>query len=287
MPNTVSHDYKGWVVLKKTAGNGPGAVGTQYLIPTLVFEANNPVNTSYPVLINSAVSIVNGVIGKRTPNVTISTVMKGTSITANLLLSLLTAVDAFGDTDQYSIAVYDGLNLRIFDECRCAGVVISASAIGGAIMVQMSFLARYGDSQAPYTTVFATPSIDAGYLSPVSQVGLAGTADLATGFQVSLLRAQGYLAYFDQTIFMSGIASGMLTGTLALVQSPRASTVPNSSFILQLGVAGAGIQIQSYVNLDSFKRDHTPALGSMSNNFSLVDLNNFSGNGQAIVITAL
>jgi len=278
-------DYLGSVILKKTAGSGSVTVGTQFVIPSAMISANNPVNTSFPALINSDSSIRNATLGKRTPNITITTMLKASFCSSALFNSLLFTSDANHDTDTYAVILVDGEgNVRQFLGSKCAGISIACQGIGGPISIQFSFLSQYGDNDGSAVTyTAATP--DPGYLTPVSLVDFNSTADGVTAFSINLLRAQGYVFYLDGTLFSAYVASGMFSGSLTLSQSPRATTVPTTGCTIKLGTAGSGIQVASALVLNAFKRDMAASLGSISNSYSLVDLST-SGTGVPCVITS-
>lgn len=289
MTTYARQDYKGWVVLKKTAGSGPLGVGTQVFIPADKISTSSPTNTSYPLLINADASISNAVLGKATPSLVIETAWKSSWASANLINSLVIATNPVdGTTDQFAVGIFDGVELRVFDGARCPGITVSAAAGGGPVGIQIPFMclydSKYPRSGQPAATSFSAPTVDAGYLTPISQVSFASTADLVTGVQLSIIRAQGYQPFFDQTLLMANIATGIQTGSLSISQSPTATTTPSSGFIFQIGAAGAGVQFAGSINLDSPTRNYMPSIGSMGFAYSLVDL---SGNGSSVVVTAL
>ena len=286
MTSLSRQDYKGWCILRKTGGSGPLSVGTQIMVPCDHIICNNPTNTTYPLLINADASVSNAVLGKRTPNVTLQTAVKTSWWSANLLNSLLMSSDSDGNTDMYAVGIFDGAAMRVFDGARCAGMTLGANAAGGATGIELPFLARYDSAQpgTPSPTTFTTPTVDPGYLLPVSQINFANTADLVSAVQLQILRGQGYLPFFDQSLYMGGIGSGVATGTMSISQSPTATTTPSSGAILQVGTTGAGVQFACSLNLDNFKRDYMASLGSMADIYSLVDL---SGAGNIVVISAM
>jgi hypothetical protein len=285
MPVLAAKDYLGSCIIKKTGGGASPAIGTQYVIPSAQISAQNPINTSFPALIAGDSSIRNAVLGKRTPNITISTMLKASFCSSALFNSLIMSSDANKDTDEFVVILVDGEgNVRQYQNSRCAGISIAASGAGGPISIQFSFLSVKGDSDGTPIT-YTAASIDPGYMTPVSGVDFNATADGVTGFSLSLLKAQGYQFFLDGTLFAANVVSGMFSGSLSIAQSPRATTVPSTGATIKLGVASSGIQISTALVLNAFQRNMSASLGSIANSYSLVDLTT-AGVGVPCVITS-
>lgn len=281
MPYFVA-DYNGFAVAKKLSGAGPVTVGTQVTIPFSLFATSNPTGTAYPILCNANASISNDVLGIRSPTFAVQCPVKASWWSANLLNSWLST------TDFWAWGVSDGTTLRTFDQAQCAGITVTASAAGGAIGVELAWMALY-DSKFTGGWTFSTFTAgvnDPGALSDVSKVSFASSADQVPSFQLSLLRARSYLQYFSPTIALhnSAIGSGILTGSLSLPQSASATTVPSSGATIQIGSTGAGVQFAPTLNLDNYARNYTPGLGLFTNTYTCVDL---TGGGNICPITSL
>ena len=169
-----------------------------------------------------------------------------------------------------------------------AGLTVQANAAGGAVGVELAWLATFDSVSATGYTfpTFTTPSNDPGYLLDVNAVSFNNTADLVSGFSLSLQRARGFLDYFDRPVAYhhSGVSTGIETGSLSISQSPTATTVPSSGSIIQIGGTGAGVQFATAMSLDNYQRNFIPGIGSQANSYSLVDL---TGAGNICLITAM
>ncbi len=242
--------YLGRVVLKKLAGAGPVATGTQIVAPHAAARPRNPSNTVYLTGINSAGYPSGSVAGKRTPSCVITTVVKTSSFfSANLVNSLILAVDGGGNTDVWSILLDDLYQPAIYDGAKCVLFRLQQSARGGAMNLTLGFNAMYGDSENPGTlftpTVFSSGAGDPGQVTDVTKVSLAGEADLVQGFTLELRRPQSWVNYDDGGLFPAGISSGVLTGTLTLTQGVKFSATWGSSAAINIGQTGAGVSISA------------------------------------------
>jgi hypothetical protein len=245
---------RGSVILKKLAGSGILAVGTEILIPTAMVQPVNPKNNSYPGAINATDNESLKLLGNQTPAVSIRTFAKSSFLTANLLNSLLFSADAAGNTDKYAIQIKSQFRTRQYNLCRCAQIVEQQSASGGAVILDLAFAAIYGDSDSndPSPATFTTtPAPDGGSLIDKSQVKWNSTADQVKGHTLTLSRVQAPQFSDNGTLYAEEIASGPFSGSLMLTQSDTATTIPGSACTIQIGSAGAGVQFALNLNLDA------------------------------------
>lgn len=281
-----SRDYQASVQIMKTAGSGSPTTGTCWTLPSVQVACSNPTNISLPFLVNSDANVRNSVLGKKTPSVVITTVLKPSFCSAALFNSLLFSSDTNHDTDTFAIRITDGeSNVRVFSLAKCAGISISCQAVGGAIGIQLSFISVYGDTEGPAVTGWTTPAVDPGALTPISQVDFNSTANAVMGFSLALNKTQTYNFQVDGTLYAQAVQSGPFSGSLSIAQKPAATVVPTTGCTIKLGSTGTGIQIASALVLGAMVRNYVPSLGTMANNYAIADLTT-AGPGQPVVITS-
>jgi hypothetical protein len=302
----VTHPFLGRIVLQKTGGTASGLpVGTLIVIPSARISPSNPLNNSYPGVINSTSYPSQKVCGKRTPSVALTANVKASWINSVLLQSLLLNTDGQGQTDRFSILLDDNYNPRTYDWCRCAHFSLYQTSQGGPIMCEIGFVARFGDSELHYLAGLAggttinmpsgevlidsaplasyTPTVpDAGYLDDVSVVdfGSVPTMSLVRSWRLNILRGQGHVPFMDQVPWMADVASGMLGGTLMIEQSPvAAAVVPGTAATIRLHINRLGassgpkaLSISMLLSQDTQQLDQDISMGNMVRTFTLIDL---------------
>lgn len=280
--------FLGRIALKKLAGAGPIAAGTQVTIPHASAQPRNPLNTTYLSGINSSGYASGDVAGKRTPSCTIATVVKASSFfSADLLNSLILATDSNGDTDVWAILLDDLYSADVYDGAKCAGVHLRQFAKGGPMALTLAFVSMYGDSENPGTlfsnTTFSGSSGDAGPITDVTKVTYNGTADLVQSFSMDLIRPQSYIFYDDGTPFPAGIASGVFNGAMALTQSVKYALSWSTTGSVHIGQTGAGVAITADVSRKQDVRDFKGDSRTAVRTYQLYD----SGGGRPVTVTAL
>lgn len=275
----VSRDFLGWAAIKKLEGSGPISTGTQVNIPAALVSPRNPENISIGSVINAANYPTVSIRGKKAPVITVQAPIKANWFSANLLNSLVMSLDSCYNTDLWSVAVApDTGTPRVWDDCRCTSVSLSQDSVGGQINCTMQFVSIYGENEKTTPTTFIAPSApSSGSLVDVAHVDFNSTADFVKSWSLILSRDQTYVYEIDGTYYAAGIASGMFGGSLTLTQSPRATTVPSTSFTVRIYTAGdvpSGTKVTiacTGLLLDTI-RDHTPGLGFYIRSYALVSM---------------
>lgn len=200
----VTKPFAGYVVIKKTAGNGPVANGTQAVIPIVSSQPRDPKNNQYPTVVNKTANPSTIILGKRTPSISFSTYLKSSwpaafetspgagDGLANFLSSLIkdtgNPTDLTGvtnwETDEYAILLNDGTqggtwSSRIFDGCKCQQMTISCNSQGGGINMELSFLAASASGATSFNVASINP--DAGYFYDTSDIDFGGLFTLNVG----------------------------------------------------------------------------------------------------------
>jgi hypothetical protein len=252
---SVVKPYLGRIVMIKLAGAGPLAVGAIVVIPYASAFPRNPKNNSYLTGVNSAGAVSGDVPGKKSPSLTLTTVVKTASFfTAAFLNSLILATDANGDTDTWAILLDDKYLPLVYDGSKCAGVRLQQISQGGPMALSLAFVSVYGDSENPGTvfpaTTFTATSVDAGQATDVSKITYGGTADLVAMLDLNLVRPQGHVFYDDGTLFPAGVASGIFAGSAEITQSLKFASSWGTSGTVKIGTVGAGVNIALLAKLD-------------------------------------
>lgn len=328
MANEYITSANGYVLLQKTAGTTGGttndpAAGTTWAFPTTRVVTANVLANMYPGVMNATLYPTVAYQGKKRPGVTLFMLCKPPktaggitygldSALLNSLLFNLSGTPA--RTDRFSILLNNGVQAsRVWDWARCTHVVITAGGSGGAAVVQMGFLSRYGETEAPYGTllpsgetypaapVWPTPtaanaagelddSIDYDWRSDsnkgVTATGAVWTASDVRGFTLHLLRAQNYVDYMDNAKNAKEIATGGLTGALTIDQNPVAASIPSTSANLRLhsnGSTNQGIAIATLLNKDHVEQPMEMGIETLSTTYTLIDL---SAGGNPALCTA-
>lgn len=283
------------IALKKTAGtNSAISVGTQINIPTVNLDPSNPENKRYMATINRYLGITNATQGKKTPAFALSTIMKSSWFTANLVKSLLFGAATTDDSDEYSMGVYapeaSGIE-RIYDGGKCVGITTTQLA-SGEVGVQMAFVAKAGTDDGVYSssTTFTTPTPDKGMFIPVNQVSWANATQVM-GHTLNLFRPQGYIFTNNQTLYAEFIKSGVFTGSLSVTQLSNASTIIGNSTTaaadtLSYGTTGAGVAFAMTLQLDNRSEREQAAIKSITRTYSMADIDP-TGVGSLVTISAL
>ena len=272
MANEYIPSYQGYVALQKTGGVGyPATPAVQYGFAAARIIPVNVLANMYPGVIGASSYPTVAYAGKKRAGYTIfaycqppktgaSNIVYGMDAALfNALLFNLSGSPAA--TDKWSAKMYNTLQTRTWDWGRCSHVVIQGSGSGGGVVVQMGFLSRWGESEAPFGTTLPdgeavpaaptwfTPTAaelagelddvtDYDFRSDTKSAGSAGagtfTADQVRSFTLHLVRGQGYVDYLDNTRSPKEIATGGFTGGLTLEQNPVASSIPSVSSTLRL-----------------------------------------------------
>lgn len=285
----VVKNHLGRLVIKKLAGSGPLAVGTQIVIPHASGWPRNPKNISFLSGINSSGGLSGDVQGKYTPYLSFQTVIKTASFfTANFVNSAILSTDANGDTDTWSVLFDDKYQPAIYDGVKFASMRIQQMAQGGPMILTMAGIAMYGDSMNPGTlfplTTFTSTSTDAGQVTDVTKISFGSTADLVSMLDMTLIRPQAHVPYDDGTYFMSGVTSGLSSGNVELVQSPKYAASWGSTGTVNIGTAGAGVSIAMLIKNTEDIRDFVIGTRLKRRAFAFYD---GATGGIAIAATAL
>lgn len=243
----------GTVSIKKTGGSGPLANLTQIDLPAQVVQPFNPTNKTYLDAVNASQSTALVTAGNKTPAVAIRTYLKPSWSSSNFFKSLIEYIDATtGYTDTFAIRVNTQVTTRIYSLAKCTGISITHTKQGnqpGPIIVDLGFVAIYGDSEDPSPPTFATAAINTGQTVSACQVVWNSTADQVKSFQLQMSRVQAYQFSDNGTCYADEISSGAADGGLALVQSITNTISPGSTATIKLGATSSGIQIVLGVDL--------------------------------------
>lgn len=302
MPNTYEPDYLGYGSMIKTAGSVANpAVSTQFDIPFARVIPYNLQGNAYPSVSNNSAYPSVRYQGKKRPGFTIVAAAKGSWFTAdfvNGLLFNLSTQASLQQTDLWSLQLNNVVGTRTWDWSRCTDLRITAAASGGPLMIQMGFLSRWGETEAPYgttlpdgeavaaATTFSAPAagrtgemadvVDYDFRSDTglstTSVGAVWTATQVRGFTLSLLRGQGYVDYIEGTRYPKDIATGAFTGVLSLEQSPTADVIPSTTTTCRIYASGAGAPRFKFtlgLSLDSVEQAQDQGLGHMVRHYTL------------------
>lgn len=280
--------FLGRIVLKKLAGVGPIAVGSQITIPHAAAQPRNPTNTTYLAGISGSAYLSGDVAGKRTPRCTITSVVKTSSFfTADLINSLMLTTSGTGDTDVWAILLDDLYSPMVYDGAKCAAFKLQQQARGGPMAITLSFVSMYGDSENTGVifspTTFTSTTTDAGPITDVTKVSFEGSADLTLGFSLELTRPQSYVFYDDGTLYPAGISSGLLTGAATLTQSVKYSSSWESAGAINIGQTGAGLAISLNLSSRQDVREFKLDTRTVVRRYALYN----SGGGAPISVTSL
>ncbi len=289
MPQETANDFYGRLILQKTDGVGAVSVGTRTLFPPMLIDPSNPLNNNYPMLMSGASTMNHVTLGKRTPAIVFRGLWKPSYMTPANILSWIGNVNSVGDSDEYAMAVIDGEgNVRVYDGCRCAGITVAWDASTGpasmqGIMVEMAWLARYGDSDAPVPTTISTSGLsDYGQTTGVNEIDFNSTADAVAACSFSLVRVQKHLGETDQTLFMKQVASGPPSGGVQLTQYSKSTIVPSTGFTVKIGTS-SGTRFDFNIYRELTHKAQVPDFAAVQRAYSLVDL---AGSGSIATIAA-
>lgn len=272
---SVVKPYLGRIVLKKIAGAGPLAVGTQIVIAHGSAYPRDPENNAYFSGVNGSGAVSGDAPGKFTPSMTISAILKLNMWTASIVSSLILATDAAGDSDVWAILLDDAFDPGVYDGCKFAALRIQQVAQGGGIALTLAALCMYGKNKNPGTlfpaTTFTSTSVPGGQVIDVTKVAYGGTADLVNSIDINFVRPQAHVFYDDTTRHPLGITSGIFTGSATIVQSLKYASSWNTSGTLQIGSTGAGVSLAFLVKRDEDIDDMTIANRYRQRIYSLYD----------------
>lgn len=261
--------YRGWMALKKTGGQTASpTVGTVYTFPVGVITPRNPNNINYMPVCNRLALPSVKVAGKKTPSVGVPAPLKASWHSAAFWNSFIGGSDSFlnaaaqYNTDEYGIGVNDGSDTRVYDGAHGVMFTLEQAAPGGVIMATLAWLARYGDSEAPTPTTFATAAPDTGALLDVTNVSFATATDVHS-WRLTVMRPQGYQMTADGTLYAATVEAGMLGGTLRLVQNKK-GTAPTTTETITIG----GVAFALALSADEMASDIPPSLVTMTNDYT-------------------
>lgn len=276
-----------------------------YGVPSMTVNPRNPFNKGYPGLVNSSSYPSTVVYGKKIPTITISTVAKvsnGSWFTPTNINNLLFSLDSDGNTKNHTIILYDlstiqygppagnapgGLSyvghygygpgcdashkgMRIFEGCRCTGMSMRQSAMGGPIGIDLGFKAIWGESEGPGVNTYtnAPPATDPGYLMDVASVAFGTSSAYIRSWGNSVIRGQGEQGYADQTYFANDIVSGMLSGSFTSEESPYGADLGTTQVI----AFASGPTLTLYYEKDEDVQDFSIGLGNKMTARTLIKL---------------
>lgn len=275
------HGFLGYLALKKTAGQGTPAVGQQTNLMFGAVNPRNPNNIIYPSVVNKAGAASVRILGAKTPSIRIAGIPGKLSwLTPAFLNSLIILLDAANNSDEFGIGVHDGTGLRVYDGAKCAQVSIYHTA-GGGVFIDLDFICRYGDNEAPVPTTFSTPSTDGGDAYGSADFSYNSTASEVDLWRLTIQRGQAFNKYSDGTRYSDVIQSGMAGGVITLQQSPNAATVPTTAMTIDVGASTTGVRFSLALSEDEAVKDVMPALLAKTRSYSL-----FNSSGALGVVIA-
>lgn len=265
-------------------------------IPVTSQNPSDPYNNLYPGVINASGFASCVTRGRNTPGGSFSTYLKNSwfkgavSGTVTFAQFMNTITGANGtlttnkDTASFGVLMQDGNSSsywhdKIFDAASFAGVSLYSSGAGGGIGMDFSFIATTGSGSTTFGTSYAT---DYGTLVDGAGIDFGGsaTASSVESWRLTLVRGQAFEMFFNPGSYdPASISSGMFGGTLEIVQSPNAATVPSSAFTVRLyptaadQVAGTNLigTIATKINLDVPTYNRSAGLGRVARMYTLID----------------
>jgi hypothetical protein len=252
--------FLGRVVLRKLAGTGPMAAGIQVVLAHCGATPKNPTNSTLLAGINGRDFPAGVVAGKRSPTLAITAVVRaGIDFTADLINSLMLSTDGYGDTDVWAVLLDDLNTQEVWDGARCTELQLKQAAKGGPVALRIGFACMYGESENPGTafplTTFSAGTSAVGSATDVTKIAFGGGADLVSAFALDLRRQQTHIYYDDGTPFPSGISSGPLGGSVTLTQGVKRTASWDTAGSVNIGTAGAGVQLAFQLDLREDMRD--------------------------------
>jgi hypothetical protein len=209
----------------------------------------------------------------KTPSATIVAYAKTSWFTAGLLNNLIMNLDSNGQATEYNMMVSDATLPRIYWGGKCSRINMSRLAGSRMLQVTMDFLFMGGDNQYPAGVTlptFTAPSApDVGELVDVGAVTFANTATTVQSWSLTLMRGSAW-RYDDnsQSVFPTGIASGMFGGIFSMDQSPL-GTIPSTGVTIDIGSIGAGVSIQLALSEDNTVLPQRAAVGNETTSWTL------------------
>lgn len=278
MSALTTKQFAGWGVLKKTdptSGGGAIAHDAEVTIPSMVFNPRDPYNNVYVPVVNKSAYPSTMVLGKHTPSVGIRTVARTSFVTKSYLESLLLTTDANGDTDQWCIAMNDGVTTRKWGKSRCAALSLAGNGMGGPLALELGFLTADPAS----TESVSTPSTVVGTVLNSAMVDF-GASTPPTGirsWRLNLLRGVAYDMFMGgKTLYPDDTSCGMLGGTLDLEFSPGGANIPSSTFTLRMYTGTPAsptlhLTLALALNLDEPVLTVDTGFGNQVNTYTLID----------------
>lgn len=266
--------FLGGLSLKKRAGeitNG-FALNTQINIPVLSSNPSNPVNFTYPGVLNGAAGPTSGVAGQKTPLIGFGAPMQSSWATAKLFNDLMGGSAGFLDsnfnTSAWDINYYEPvLGNRRFTDFKFMGLDVVFNAAGGAVGINLVGCGIYGDDEgtpATFTPYANVPGQEYG----TADVVLSGV-DQCDSLILSWLRAQSPQHYANASAYAVAVTSGATGGSVTTQQSRTATmTAPVG---MTIGASGTGVKFQWVVNLDNANTPFAPGRSVLTRSNSLVD----------------
>lgn len=334
--NPVTRTFDGSFSIIQRYGNASGGLntgGSIDVVPTgtqrniIVSRAIplNPKNNSYMPVVNGSEYPSVAVKGMRTPSVSATCCMKpynGTTGWANaVLFNSLMNTGGDRNTDAFAIRIGDDVTSRIWDWSRCQSIRMEADAVGGPVMVTLSFLSRFGDATAEgvYGLTFiessfsppaAAPTLSASAPDPgqltycadwdfQNAAGTAMTLSDVSSWSLTLFRAQRHRARAgvvvagpgsNRVLYPADIDSGMFSGTFTVVQDQGANVKLQGAGTIVLNMntsfsgANGGMRFTMTINDDNEVYPVETGFGTLTTTYSLINL---PAGGNPCVIAAL
>lgn len=273
MANTGLKQFLGAVSIIDTVGS------LTYTVPSASASPRNPLNFGYPGLVNASGFPSTLVQGKKSPSITLSTVAKASWFTATFLNNLLFTLDSDNNTRNHTVVLYDNSGIqygvadsshkgmRVYTGCRCTGVSLYQTAVGGPVGVDIGFAAITGESEdsTVNSTSATIPSTSAGSLFNISQVAFSTSTAYVRSWRLNLVRGQGPQFYADGTLYANDIVSGMASGSLTVEQSPLGSDMGSAQTI----TFSSGPVFTLAFNKDESVQDFSIGLGNVMKAYTL------------------
>lgn len=263
------------------------ATSAEVVIPTIEQAPVNPANNMYPGQINKAAWLTQMCRGRNTPGLSFSTHLHTSWVTPALLASFITSFDGNNDSQAYNFLLNDGAssgqdttsnyNIEKHGGARCAQMVISGMSTGPQ-SIDLAFLSGTANFGGAFTSTGGT---QVGQCYDAASLDFSGTADLVDGFKINIMRGQAYAMFFVPGSYdPAGVDSGMVGGTLELIQSPSYTLSPGSIFTVRYfatpSAAAAGtspiLTITCRINQDAKVYTRRASMGRVRKIYTLADV---------------
>lgn len=229
---------------------------SEVVVPFTSYDPRNPANNLYNSGINKAAWMANFVRGRNTPGFSGSTYLHAGWVTPAILQSYIASFDGNNDSNGYNWKFNDGGGLvTVHDGARCAALTIGGMTTGPQSL-DMAWLSQ---SAAGVSSFASTGATITGQCYDAAKLDFNGFADLVYGYKINVFRGQAYsMPFVPGSYDPSGVDSGMLGGTLELLQSPKFTIRPGSVFNVRYYATAANaaagtspiLTVSTKINLD-------------------------------------